>query len=40
MVRAYIVLTGVTANIKSRFIPNYDMLLYVVNKVKIGIVIV
>ena len=40
MVRAYIVLTGVTANIKSRSVLNYDTLLYVVNEVKIGIVIV
>ena len=40
MVRARIVLTEVTANIKLRSVLNYDTLLYVVNKRKISVVII
>ena len=40
MVRAYIVLTGVTGNIGSRSVLNYDTLLYVVNERKISVIIV
>ena len=40
MVKARTVLTGVTANIGSRSVPNYDTLLYVANERKISVIIV